>query len=67
MAKPGRPPSLSPPELSPNLTAVEIDHSLFVALRPEAARREMTVPRLINQLLAVTVEDKLTRATILDD
>jgi hypothetical protein len=43
-----------------------IDRDLVVALRPEAARRQTTVPALINHLLAVTVEDRLTTA-ILDD
>jgi hypothetical protein len=48
------------------MTSVEVDRDLVVALRPEAARRQLTIPRLINRLLAVTVEDKLT-AAILDD
>jgi hypothetical protein len=34
--------------------------------RREAARRQTTVPRLVNDLLAVTIQDRLTRA-ILDD
>jgi hypothetical protein len=32
--------------------------------RREAARRQTTVPRLINHLLAATVEDKLTTAIL---
>jgi hypothetical protein len=54
------------PAASPLYTSIEISRDLLVALRPEAARRQTTVPRLINHLLAVTVEDKLTTA-ILDD
>jgi hypothetical protein len=53
-------------QLSPLTTPIDIDRDLVVALRPEAAKRSTTVPRLINHLLAVTVEDQLTRA-ILDD
>jgi hypothetical protein len=66
MRKPVGPDNPSQPDLPPNMTPVEIDCDLVVALRPEAARRQITVPRLINTLLAVTVEDKLTTA-ILDD
>jgi hypothetical protein len=40
-------------------TAIEIDRDLVVALRPEAARRQTTVPRRINHLVAVTIEHKL--------
>jgi hypothetical protein len=54
------------PPISPLTVAVEVDRNLIVALRPEAARRDTTVPDLVNRLLAVTVEDKLTTA-ILDD
>ena len=66
MRKPVGPETPSQPDLPPHMTSVEIDRDLVVALRPEAARRQLTVPRLINRLLAVTVEDKLT-AAILDD
>lgn len=67
MRKPAGPETPSQPDLPPHMTSVEIDRDLvIVALRPEAARRQLTVPRLINRLLAVTVEDKLTTA-ILDD
>jgi hypothetical protein len=62
MRKSVGPDTPSQPELPSHLTSVEIDRDLVVALRPEAARRETTVPRLINHLLAVTVEDKLTTA-----
>jgi hypothetical protein len=39
--------------------AVEIDHALILALRPEAARRGTTVPRLIHDLLDVIATDEL--------
>jgi hypothetical protein len=45
---------------------VEVDHDLVVRLRPEAARREVSVNRLIRDLLDIIVDDKLTTA-ILDD
>ena len=66
MRKPVGPETPSQPDLPPHMTSVEISRDLVVALRPEAARRQLTVPRLINRLLAATVEDKLTTA-ILDD
>jgi hypothetical protein len=47
---------------------VEIDHALILALRPEAARRDMTVPRLINDLLDVIASDGLVGAVLdIDD
>jgi hypothetical protein len=64
--KPAGPHSSSQPEHPTNMTPVEIDRALVVALRPEAARRQTTVPRLINHLLAVTIQDRLTHA-MLDD
>jgi hypothetical protein len=45
---------------------IEVEKALIIALRPKAARRHLSIPGLINRLLAVTVEDKLTTA-ILDD
>ena len=45
---------------------IEVEHDLITRLRPEAARREVTVNRLIRDLLDVIVDDKLTTA-ILDD
>ena len=56
----------SQPDLPPHLTSVEIEHTLIAALRPEARQRDISVVRLINNLLAVTIEDQLTQA-ILDD
>jgi hypothetical protein len=44
----------------------EIEHDLITRLRPEAARREVSVDRLIRDLLDVIVDDQLTTA-ILDD
>jgi hypothetical protein len=48
----------SRPDLPPHLTSVEIDRELVLALRPEAAQRQLTVPRLIHRLLTVTVSDR---------
>ena len=45
---------------------VEIEHDLITRLRPEAARREVSIDRLIRDLLHIIVDDKLTTA-ILDD
>jgi hypothetical protein len=47
-------------------TAIEFEHDLVVRFRVEAARREMTVPQLIRDLLDVIAADGLTTA-ILDD
>jgi hypothetical protein len=51
---------------------VEVDHALVVRLRPEAARRDVPVVRLIHDLLDTIVRDGLTTAvldadTALDD
>jgi hypothetical protein len=45
--------------------AIEVDRALILAPRPEAARRDTTVPRLINDLLNAITSGKLT-AAILD-
>ena len=45
---------------------IEIEYDLITRLRPEAARREVSVDRLIRDLLDIIVDDKLTTA-ILDD
>jgi hypothetical protein len=66
MRKPAGPETPSQPDLPPHHLPIDIDRDLVVSLRPEAARRQLTVSRLINRLLAVTVENKLTTA-ILDD
>jgi hypothetical protein len=47
-------------------TLVELDHALVARLRPEAARRDVRVVRLIHGLLDVIATDQLTGA-ILDD
>jgi hypothetical protein len=44
--------------------AIEVDRALILALRPEAARRGTTVPRLINDLLDTITADKLTGAIL---
>ena len=45
-------------------TVVEVDHALVVRLRPEAARRDMPVVRLIHDLLDTIARDGLTAAVL---
>ena len=45
-------------------TVIEVDHALVVRLRPEAARRDVPVVRLIHDLLDVIVRDGLTGAVL---
>jgi hypothetical protein len=45
---------------------VEVDHALAVRLRPEAARRDVPVKRLLHELLDTIAADQRTGA-ILDD
>jgi hypothetical protein len=66
MRKPVGPNSPPKAELPPHLTSIEVDAGVVKRLRLEAARRQLSVPALINNILAVTVEDSLTTA-ILDD
>ena len=47
-------------------TTIELQHELVVRLRSEAASRQMSVARLVHDLLEVIATDKLT-AAILDD
>lgn len=47
-------------------TAIELDHDLVVQFRVEAAKRKLTVPQLVRELLDVIAADGLT-AAILDD
>jgi hypothetical protein len=54
-------------DTSPPFLAVEIDRALARALRPEAARRETTVPRLIADLLTVMADEPSLIAAVLDD
>ena len=54
----------SQPFYSPNV--IEVDREILVRLRPEAARRNVSVVFLIRDLLDVIVTDNLTGA-ILDD
>jgi hypothetical protein len=49
---------------TPPLTS--LDHAPVVRLRPEAARRDVPVARLIRDMLDVIAADQLTTA-ILDD
>jgi hypothetical protein len=55
---------IAPPK-HPTLS-VEIEHAVVVALRPEARRRDISVARLVHDLLNVIATDQLTTA-ILDD
>jgi hypothetical protein len=43
---------------------VEVDHALVVRLRPEAARRDVPVVRLIHDLLDTIARDGLTAAVL---
>ena len=52
--------------LKPELAHQQKSRSSITRLRPEAARREVSVDRLIRDLLDIIVDDKLTTA-ILDD
>jgi hypothetical protein len=52
--------------LHDKLLVIELDRDLVLRLRPEAARRDVPVTRLIHDLLDVIVADRLTTA-ILDD
>jgi hypothetical protein len=56
----------SRPDQAPNTIEVSIDREVIVRLRPEAARRDTSVPQLITNLLNVIAADQLTTA-ILDD
>ena len=57
-AGPGGPREHRPP------TMVALDHSLVVRLRPEAARRDVPVVRLIHDLLDTIARDGLTTAVL---
>jgi hypothetical protein len=57
-------PQLNTPAARDRTKAIEIDLALILALRPEAARRGTTVPRLIHELLDVIAADKLTGAIL---
>jgi len=46
--------------------AIGLDRDLLLRLRPEAARRDISVPVLVRTILEVIASDKLTTA-ILDD
>jgi hypothetical protein len=57
-------PQLGTPSTIDRTEAVAIDRALILALRPEAARRDTTVPRLINDLLDVIANDGLVGAVL---
>jgi hypothetical protein len=54
-------------DASPPYTAVEIDRELVRALRPEAARRAMSVQRLAVTLLETIAREHLADAVLDDD
>jgi hypothetical protein len=47
--------------------AIEFEKNLLTRLRPEAAKRATTVPRLIHDLLDVIATDRLVTAVLDDD
>jgi hypothetical protein len=53
-------------DTSPPYTEIEIDRALIRAFRPEAARRAISVQRLIREILERVATDKLVSA-VLDD
>jgi hypothetical protein len=57
----------SKPELTPNMVPIGVQHAVIMALRPEARRRDVSVDRLIQDLLSVIVTDHLTTAVLGDD
>jgi hypothetical protein len=48
------------------MARIEVEHTTIVALRPEALRRDVSVERLVQNILDVLVTDKLV-TTVLDD
>lgn len=48
-------------------TMIEIDHDLVVRLRPEAARRDLSVEALIRDVLEIIGEEPNLVGAILDD
>jgi len=54
------------PETERPATIIEFDHAVVLRLRPEAARRGITVVQLARDLLDRIADDDLTRA-VLDD
>ena len=43
---------------------VEVDHALVLRLRPQAVRRDVSVQRLLLDLINVIVRDRLTAAVL---
>jgi hypothetical protein len=66
MRHPVGPHAPSRPETAPHMASIEVEHAVIVALRPEARRRDVSVERLVQNLLTVPVADKLVTA-VLDD
>ena len=48
------------------MAQIQVEHTVIVALRPEARRRDVSVERLVQNILDVIVADRLTKA-VLDD
>jgi hypothetical protein len=66
MRKPVGPQTPSKPELSPHMTSIEVEHTVIVALRPEAARRDVPVTRLVHDLLDAIATNHLTTVVLGD-
>lgn len=64
MARPRAVPGV--PMIDNSQVAIGLDRDLLTRLRPEAARRDISVPVLVRTILEVAVSDKLVTA-ILDD
>jgi hypothetical protein len=47
--------------------SIEIEHALVAALRPEARRRDVSVARLVYDLLGMIAADGLVTAVLDDD
>jgi hypothetical protein len=47
--------------------SIEIEHALVAALRPEARRRDVSVARLVYDLLGMIAADGLVTAILDDD
>jgi hypothetical protein len=52
------------PPKHPAALSIEIEHGLVAALRPEARRRDVSVERLIQDLLTTIATDKLVTAVL---
>jgi hypothetical protein len=56
----------SQPDTAPHMSRIEVEHAVIMALRPEARRRDVSVERLVRNILTVVATDRLVTA-VLDD